>query len=591
VITLGRRDEVRHRLVVCGDNQLAYRLALTLAEQAGNRVTAVIRSRTEHHGPRIAAIEGVRVVESPSLGADALHAAGVAQADALALVDQADVENIHTALQAHEINPNLRLVIRFFNMKLGYRIRELFPGSVVLSDSATAAPLFVDAALGQVPTSYAELPGRNPQRVYVARRSAIPADQVLLGLANTSAPFGQRRLPVNDGAADLVLARVTGPIPADADIPGDDVLQPDRRIARARNGLRGLSARRAAHPLALGWARTRAVLSPKLALVSLGLLGVLVLGTVALAALGESWGNAAYEVVLDAAGAAQPDVTLSVVKKILQAVITITGITFIPVVTAAFVDAVVKARLATALGRPPRMRDHVVVVGLGNVGARGLMRLHYLGIPVIGVEVAEDARGVLTARRLGIPVVLGDATRDSTLRDAQVSTSRSLLGVTNNDVVNLEAGLHGQAMKAGLRVVLRLFDDDLAERVERSFGITTSRSVSFLAAPAFAAAMVGRQILATIPVGRQVLLIAELPVGSQSAMVGLPARAADVPHTSRVIAVQRHGVDTLELPAPAEHLLEVGDRLVVVATRGGLNRLISWSSPARPGKPGGAIVS
>jgi hypothetical protein len=207
------------------------------------------------------------------------------------------------------------------------------------------------------------------------------------------------------------------------------------------------------------------VLSPKLALVSLGLLGVLVLGTVALAALGESWGNAAYEVVLDAAGAAQPDVTLSVVKKILQAVITITGITFIPVVTAAFVDAVVKARLATALGRPPRMRDHVVVVGLGNVGARVLMRLHYLGIPVIGVEVAEDARGVLTARRLGIPVVLGDATRDSTLRDAQVSTSRSLLGVTNNDVVNLEAGLHGQAMKAGLRVVLRLFDDDLAERV------------------------------------------------------------------------------------------------------------------------------
>jgi Trk K+ transport system NAD-binding subunit len=509
-------------------------------------------------------------------------------------VDRADVDNIHIALRAHEINPNLRLVIRFSNMSLGFRIRELFPGSVVLSDAATAGSLFVDAALGQVPASHAELPGRDRQGVYVTRRSSIPSNRILLGLADTSAPFGQRRLPADDQSADLVLARATGPIVPDPDLESTTVdgsghgARRGPHMARARLGWRRLRGRR---PLTAGWARTRAVLSPKLALASLGLLGLLVLGTAALAVLGESWGNAAYVVVLDAAGAAQPDTSLSAVKKVLQAIITVTGITFIPVVTAAFVDAVVKARLATALGRPPQMRDHVVVVGLGLVGAQVLRRLHHLSVPVIGVEINENARGVRTARRRGIPVVIGDATRQSTLRDAQLATCQSLLGVTNDDVDNLEAGLHGQAMKPGLRVVLRLFDDDLAERVERSFGITTSRSVSFLAAPTFAAAMIGRQILATIPVGRQVLLIAELPIGSRSAMVGLPARAADMPHTSRVIAVQRHGVDTLQLPAPAEHLLDVGDRLVVVATRSGLSRLISWSSPARAVKPDDTTVS
>lgn len=337
MITLGRREEVRHRLVVCGDNQLAYRLAVSLAEQGSNRVTVLLKSRKLEQGRRIAAIDGVTVVESPTLDADGLRAAGIEQADALALVDRADVENIHTALRAHELNPNLRLVIRFANMSLGFRIRELFPGCVVLSDAATAGALFVDAALGQVSTSHAELPGRDRQGVYVARRSSVAPEDILIGLADTSAPVGHRRLPVDDESADLVLAKVTGPVPAEVNptstTSGELGSGPLRhlRAALARLRRRGPEHRRS---LALGWARTRAVLSPKLALASLGLLGLLVLGTAALTALGEGWGNAAYVVVLDAAGAAQPDTSLSAVKKILQAVITVTGITFIPVSTA-----------------------------------------------------------------------------------------------------------------------------------------------------------------------------------------------------------------------------------------------------------------
>lgn len=210
---------------------------------------------------------------------------------------------------------------------------------------------------------------------------------------------------------------------------------------------------------------------------------------------------------------------------------------------------------------------------------------------MICVEHDPQARGVLVARRLGVPVVIGDASRDSNLREAHLADSRALVAVTNNDVTNLEAALHGRAMRDGLRVVLRLFDDDLAERVERSFQITTSRSVSFLAAPAFTAAMLGRQVLATIPIGRRVLLVAELPISTGSAFVGLPVRAADVPRLSRVIAVQRRGQQTLDLPAPPEHLLDVADRLIVVATRTGLTRLSSWSNPAQATRPGNPTVT
>lgn len=50
-------------------------------------------------------------------------------------------------------------------------------------------------------------------------------------------------------------------------------------------------------------------------------------------------------------------------------------------------------------------------------------------------------------------------------------------------------------MRQDLRVVLRLFDSDF----ERNFGMKISQSVSYLAAPAFAAAMLDRQVLGHDP--------------------------------------------------------------------------------------------
>jgi len=158
---------------------------------------------------------------------------------------------------------------------------------------------------------------------------------------------------------------------------------------------------------------------------------------------------------------------------------------------------------------------------------------------------------VLLARRIGVPVVFGDASRGDTLRAAYLGTSRALVAVTNNDITNLEAALHGRALSRDLRVVLRLFDSDLAEGVQRNFNITISRSVSYLAAPAFAAAMLDRQVLGTIPVGRRVLLIAEVPIHAGSRLDGSACSTVNTARQARVIAIHRHGTDTLQLPAPS----------------------------------------
>ena len=108
-----------------------------------------------------------------------------------------------------------------------------------------------------------------------------------------------------------------------------------------------------------------------------------------------------------------------------------------------------------------------------------------------------------------MPLIVGDAALEETLRAASVQTCQALVVVSTDDVTNLQAALNARALRADLRVVLRLFDGDFAERVQKAFNIDISRSVSYLAAPAFAAAMLDRRVIATIPVGRHALLVAD----------------------------------------------------------------------------------
>src|SRR6202035_5120371 len=146
----GRRDH----LVVCGSDALVLRMVEDLAVRYAEQVTVIMRSAERDHGPQIARLPGVRVVERPETDRQAFLEADLASARGLALLDQDDLGNFHAALRAQEINAGLRLVISIFNTSLGERIRTFFADCAVLSESAMAAPSFVAAALGEPAPSH-----------------------------------------------------------------------------------------------------------------------------------------------------------------------------------------------------------------------------------------------------------------------------------------------------------------------------------------------------------------------------------------------------------------------------------------------------
>ncbi|OEJ21904.1 hypothetical protein AR457_38860 [Streptomyces agglomeratus] len=211
--------------------------------------------------------------------------------------------------------------------------------------------------------------------------------------------------------------------------------------------------------------------------------------------------------------------------------------------------------------------------------------------------------------------MIGDVTQEGVLEAAKIHRAHSLLALTSSDTTNLEAALYARTVKADLRVALRLYDDDFATAVYRTLraahpdALTRSRSVSHLAAPAFAGAMMGRQILGAIPVERKVLVFAALVVAGHPQLEGRTVAETFRPGAWRVLALDTTAPadrrPDLATPHPADgeqhptglvwdlhpgYVLQPDDRVVLAATRRGLAELLGRHpqppSPTRRGDGG-----
>lgn len=77
-------------MVVCSDTPLALRVVIELTTRYAAKVTVVLPSREQGHGPRLAELPGVDLVEARRIDSTTYERAGLASAAALALLAQGD---------------------------------------------------------------------------------------------------------------------------------------------------------------------------------------------------------------------------------------------------------------------------------------------------------------------------------------------------------------------------------------------------------------------------------------------------------------------------------------------------------------------
>ena len=160
--------------------------------------------------------------------------------------------------------------------------------------------------------------------------------------------------------------------------------------------------------------------------------------------------------------------------------------------TAGLVNRVVDRRLTGLVGRRavPR-RDHVVVVGLGQVGMRLCLLLRSCGVPVVAVENDEENRNIGLARELGLPLVIGRGSDHSLLGRLSLHRARAVAAVTANDLQNIAVAMTARGIQERVRVVLRVGDGDIANETRSLLALGLVRDVHRIAATLIASMALG----------------------------------------------------------------------------------------------------
>lgn len=218
-------------------------------------------------------------------------------------------------------------------------------------------------------------------------------------------------------------------------------------------------------------------------------------------------------------------------------------------------------------------KDHVVVCGVGRVGYRVIRELLRLDADVVAIEMNRECTFMSEVREQGVPVVIGDARHPQVLRQAGVDQARAVVAATEDDPANLEIALNAREMHPGIRVVLRLFNESLAEKVSGAFDIQAAFSTSALAAPALAAAATRENVTRSLYVDGLLLNVSQVTVAVGSLLAG--HTVGDLEQGADLSVVLYRSADgSIADFHPADTVrLAPGDRLTVFASLEALGQL------------------
>jgi hypothetical protein len=136
-------------------------------------------------------------------------------------------------------------------------------------------------------------------------------------------------------------------------------------------------------------------------------------------------------------------------------------------------------------------REHVIVCGLGHLGYRILGQLLARGESMVAIERNPACPFLGAAKESGVPVLQKDMRDDQTLREAGIEHARVVVVASDDDLANIEVALDARRMNPKIRILLRLFDQRIADKFKEAGIIDEAFSSAALAAPVVADMVLG----------------------------------------------------------------------------------------------------
>ncbi|ERN40859.1 K+ transport system, NAD-binding component [Rubidibacter lacunae KORDI 51-2] len=522
-----------------------------------------------------------------------LQSAQVTQCRAALIVTSNERVNAETALAVRALNPTARLIVRSSQTNLNRVLGDRLGNFVAFEPTRLAADAFVLAALGTETIGLLRL-GNQTMRVV---KRPIPAGD----------PLCQRRTLLElNSLTRRVLAHIRqgdrGKPGAfyswepDATLkPGDTLVYvetelhfaaehivptPTRSLPHKQRQLRQMLAiapwlQRRRQMLALVWQ------SPvrRLAFIcGVMVVGLLVFGTSLLLYLhpDTTLSSALFATVVlllggyaDLFGDVGPsEGPAEWWLRLLSLGLTLAGTVFVGVLYALLTETLLSSKFQLTPRRPPvPERDHAIIIGIRRVGKRVVSLLLDLKQPVVGIPLDPDFDPMLLPN---MPAIAGPS--DEALARANLKTAKSVIVGTEDELLNLELGLTIQKLNPACQLAIRTYGQRLSENLARLLPEARVLNAYAIVAEAFAGAAFGENILSLFQLDDRTVLVTEYTVESGDTLEGL--LLAEVAYGYAVVPLLHARSGRTEKLMPSDDaLLAVGDRMVVLATIDGLQRI------------------
>lgn len=220
--------------------------------------------------------------------------------------------------------------------------------------------------------------------------------------------------------------------------------------------------------------------------------------------------------------------------------------------------------------------ESIIVCGLGRAGSRVVEYLHDTELAVVVIDTVANPED---PRLKGCRLVVGDCRQREVLLAAGIERAKGVLVLTGNDLINIAATLVVRSLNSEVRVVLRMFNQNLISRLGQTVRNVHAMSISLLTAPILAMTALSGQGLGRFRLGEgsdDRRHIGELNITMGSEFVGRSLGELSKKRSIQIIAhLPTQGEAQYLLEVDSNRRLQGGDHLVVCGSPDEVNGLLA----------------
>lgn len=248
--------------------------------------------------------------------------------------------------------------------------------------------------------------------------------------------------------------------------------------------------------------------------------------------------------------------------------LTLAGTAFVGVLYALLTEALLSSKFQFVKNRPPiPKQDHVIIIGLGRVGQGVATLLQQFKQSLVGISLNPDFDQTILPQ---MPLIMGNL--KEALAKANLETAKSVVVVTDDEMLNLEVALMARSSNPNSHLAIRTVGQRLSEKLTQLLPNAQVCGTYAVAAEAFAGAAFGENIIHLFRLNNQSILVTEYQIEGKDTLNGL--LLAEIAYGYGVVSILHQKPPNGVTWMPSDDVrLGIGDRLIVLATIEGLQRI------------------